>query len=123
MSDLQDPRVLFAAERTLLAWNRTSLGLIAFGFVVERAGLLMQVLQSNGNALVTLSPAFILGLLFILFGGVCAMVSAWQFSRVINSLNENEIPPGYRPRWGMLVNVVVAILGLSLAAVLLHLHQ
>ncbi|MGM0680450.1 MAG: YidH family protein, partial [Pseudomonadota bacterium] len=36
MSDLKDPRVLFAAERTLLAWNRTSLSFIAFGFLIER---------------------------------------------------------------------------------------
>lgn len=44
MSDLHDPRVLFAAERTQLAWNRTSVSLMAFGFVVERFGLFLNVL-------------------------------------------------------------------------------
>jgi hypothetical protein len=29
VSDLDDPRVLFAAERTLLAWNRSNLSPIA----------------------------------------------------------------------------------------------
>ena len=38
MSDLNDPRVFFAAERTLMAWNRTGLTLMAFGFVLERFG-------------------------------------------------------------------------------------
>ncbi|MFV9650307.1 YidH family protein [Pseudomonas citrulli] len=42
MSHLDDPRVFFAAERTLLAWNRTSLLLMAFGFVIERSGLLLK---------------------------------------------------------------------------------
>ncbi len=33
-----DPRVFFAAERTLLAWVRTGLGLVGMGFVVAKFG-------------------------------------------------------------------------------------
>jgi len=41
MSNLDDPRVLFAAERTLMAWSRTAAGLMAFGFVIDRTAVLM----------------------------------------------------------------------------------
>lgn len=36
---MSDPRVFFAAERTLLAWIRTGLTVMAFGFLVARFGL------------------------------------------------------------------------------------
>ena len=38
----QDPRIYFAAERTLLAWLRTGLALMGFGFVVARFGLFLR---------------------------------------------------------------------------------
>ena len=38
LSTNTDPRVFFAAERTLLAWLRTGLALIALGFVVSALG-------------------------------------------------------------------------------------
>jgi uncharacterized membrane protein YidH (DUF202 family) len=39
LSDPNDPRVFFAAERTLMAWTRTALTLMGFGLALERFGL------------------------------------------------------------------------------------
>ena len=44
-----DPRVYFAAERTLLAWVRTGLAVIGLGFVVARFGLFLRVLRNVGR--------------------------------------------------------------------------
>jgi putative membrane protein len=41
-----DPRVYFAAERTMLAWVRTGLALMGFGFVVARFGLFLRELAA-----------------------------------------------------------------------------
>ena len=45
-----DLRDYLAAERTVLAWIRTALSLMGFGFVVARFGLFLQELQEIGRA-------------------------------------------------------------------------
>ena len=114
MSYLQDPRVLFAAERTLLAWNRTGLTFIMFGFLIERSGLLFEVLSSDQEYLNT-TMTFIIGIAFILLGSVTTVYAARQFQRVLKTLGEAEFPKGYRTQWGVIVSLIVALLGSLLA--------
>jgi putative membrane protein len=119
MSEPKDPRVLFAAERTLLAWNRTSLSLIAFGFVVERAGLLIQAIAPIGAHVGQVSLSFWLGLLFTGLGSFSSAYSARQYSIVLRTLSPAEFPLGYSARWGLAVNGIVSVLGILLIIILI----
>ncbi|MBB3105198.1 YidH family protein [Azomonas macrocytogenes] len=114
MSELKDPRVLFAAERTLLAWNRTSLALIAFGFVVERSGLLIQAINPQHQSVTTFIVTFWLGLAFIALGAFAAIFSSRQYLIVLRTLNPAEFPADYAARWGIFINILVALLGAGL---------
>lgn len=119
MSDLNDPRVLFAAERTLLAWNRTSLVLIAFGFMVERANILLHVVAPEDAAGFKDAMTFWLGIAFIVLGAFSAFYSSKQYLAVLKTLTPAEFPKGYRVTWGLTINLIIAVLGLVLAVALI----
>lgn len=120
MSQLNDPRVFFAAERTLLAWNRTGLALMAFGFVIERSGVLLGILAPAGGRPPLGSLASWIGIAFIGLGAMTAAIAILQFRAVLRTLQPAEIPEGYRMTAGIYLNALVAFLGMALTVYLLY---
>jgi len=116
MSYLDDPRVLFATERTLLAWNRTAISLMGFGFLVERFGLFIRVVLGHPEEPLHRHASLIIGVSFILLGVALLVLSVRQYRLVVRTLGSEEIPSGYWVNAGVLVNVALALLGLVLAA-------
>jgi len=115
VSYLDDPRVFLAAERTLLAWQRTALALMGFGFVVERFGLFLHMVV--GQALTPAQRGFSLwlGVGMTLGGGALCIVSSVQFRTVILALGEQEIPRGYWTNCGVWLGFGLATIALALA--------
>lgn len=115
MSDLNDPRVFFAAERTLLAWNRTSLTLMAFGFVVERFGLFLHMLAPQTSKALERGVSFWVGMGFILLGSALAIMAVIQYRHILRTLKPVEIPKGYWANMAAISTLILAGLGISLS--------
>lgn len=119
MSDLNDPRVLFAAERTLMASSRTSLTLMAFGFMIERFGLFVHMLSPDKIAPLQRSFSFWIGLAFIVLGAIASAAAITQYRTVLRTLKPIEIPEGYRVGFSILINLAITLLGFALTVYLI----
>src|SRR5271154_7219276 len=87
-----DLRDYLAAERTLLAWIRTGLALMGFGFVVARFGLFLQQIQILQHAAVVqpLGLSLWFGTTLIGASVVVNLASGWYHLRLVRTLGGGQ---------------------------------
>lgn len=113
-----------AAERTLLAWIRTGLALMGFGFVVARFGLFLQELRVTQNSAATQHSGLSLwfGTALIVLGvGVNAM-AGWRYLRVVRELDRGQVTR-HTATHAVTVAMLVALVGLGMAIYLISVRD
>ncbi len=111
-----------ANERTFLSWSRTSIGLLAFGFVMERFDIFVKhFLKLEGADVHTAPSATIIYLSFLAFvlAGVTIMISGLRFLSARRHINQGEAKFSMLPEFLVIASVVVVVL----MAILLSLPQ
>ena len=117
-----DPRIFFAAERTLLAWIRTSLTIMALGFLIARFALFLQLMSLQAPAIklyVHTGLSSVLGILFVLMGALTALAAAIFHRRFISTLPPVDLPTSYPANFAVSIGFIIGVSGLCLAAYLL----
>lgn len=111
MAENSDPRVFFAAERTLLAWLRTGIAVIGMGFVVARFGLFLRLMAISQTDLQPPMGSAALGIGLAILGTMIVAGSAWQHARFCRTLSAAERPNNYWSGFALMVSGGVVILG------------
>jgi putative membrane protein len=115
-----DPRVYMAAERTFLAWIRTSLALMGFGFVIARFGLFLREIEAThmGGAAVPTAFSLPIGVSFVLIGVITNILASVHHVRYIRELNEGTPTVGRPSRLAIVLALILAAAGIGIAVYL-----
>ena len=107
-----------ANERTYLAWVRTALAIMAFGFLVEKFDLFVQI---AGRSLAGRIPSVagqvignVAGLTLIALGGAVLVLATIRFRTNARDIDSKDIRPGSGTRTDVLLATLLVLLGASL---------
>ena len=120
-----DPATEMAAERTMLAWIRTGLALMGFGFVVAKFGLFLQKLAEIKDIHIKVaanqSASVWIGIALVMLGVAVNVAAATRFAALIRRLHAGEKAKPMRWELAASVALIMALIGLGIAGYLLRL--
>src|SRR5580692_11846593 len=113
-----------ANERTFLAWVRTAIAVMAFGFVIERFDLFLQAMapQMPGKQFSGHSQwlANFAGLAFIVLGVAMIVIAGLRFVKTAKDIESETDVPSPGERFDLALAVLIGLLG---AALFLHMAR
>ncbi|MFE1743632.1 YidH family protein [Coleofasciculus sp. H7-2] len=102
-----------ANERTFLAWLRTSIALIGFGFAIARFGIFLRqlnvTLTQQEPAINPLFSSENLGISLVIFGIVTIALGTWRYNQVFWQIERGDYKANRLIIW--IISAVVMILG------------
>lgn len=110
-----------AAERTFLAWIRTGIAFMGFGFVVARFGLFLREIAASNNMTVARhdkSFSLPVGIALIVAGIMVILIAAIRHRRCIKALDRGQLKPAHGLTFIFLIAGFLAITGLAVAVYL-----
>jgi putative membrane protein len=117
----RDVRDYLAAEQTFLAWIRTGLSLMGFGFVVARFGLFLQQVRmlEPGFQVHSYGLSIWFGTALIAAGVLVDIFATWNHLRLVRQLNHGETEFA-RPSTGAIALAsFLALVGVAMAIYLI----
>jgi putative membrane protein len=113
-----------ANERTFLAWLRTAIAIMAFGFLVQKFDLFLWIASQSfaERSLPAHSQIVgnIAGLLLIALGGVVMAFAAIRFRQTTRDIDANEVRPGPGSRLDNTLVALLLLLGVMLFVFLVY---
>ncbi|HUJ87986.1 MAG TPA: DUF202 domain-containing protein [Burkholderiales bacterium] len=113
--------VYFAAERSLMAWIRAALGLMALGFVIDRFGLVVRAMALQpGKVIQTSALSFLARAGLVILGALMAVVAAVRYTHFAWRYRQSgDTDPGYGLSPAIFFTLVVALAGAVIAGCLM----
>jgi Predicted membrane protein len=120
-----DRRLHMANERTFLAWIRTCIGIMGFGFVVERFALFVKqmsyvLVKSNTNIVLPTSHGYssIAGIFLVSLGSLMSVFSFIKYKKVERQIDEDTYHSS--SLLNMLLSISVLAVGIFLVIFLIQ---